>query len=570
VPTAPRDRPAPPSPVADLLRDTDQRVVQMRVDRSSYWETWRDLAHFIMPNRARFLAMPNQGNRGTPKNRRIVDRTGTIAMGNLASFLMAGITSPARAWFQLGTNTPASSDSDAVRLWCAEVTKRMLTVLAAGNFYNAIGQVYEEIAAFGTGAMICMPDYEDVVRFYPLTAGEFMIGLDERLAVDTLIREYVQTVGQLVKKFGLANCSATVQGLYASNQLTREVPVIHAMMPNRAIKRGALGWQGMPWISVYYEYGQIAQGALRVEGFHVAPFIAPRWSVVSNDAYGKGVGEDMLPDVRSLQKAQLVYAEAMDKIVQPPLMGDASMEQRITSLLPGALNFVPGLGQMPNGGGIRPIYAVPANITVMAERIKAFQDMIKSTAKNDLIQAISQMEGVQPRNELEIQARQQEQMLMLGPMLERFHNEGLSPIIRVVFAYMERAGLIPPKPPEMKGQALEPSYVSIMAQAQKAVGLTAIEQTFKFAAGLVAVDPTAMDTFDSDEALREYGIMTGMPAAIIRSKDQVTAIQTERAKSAQQQQQLANMGQLAQGAQVLSQTDVGGGQNALQAIAGGQ
>ena len=563
------DRPAVPQPVADLLRDIDQRVVQLRLDRHSYWETWRDLSHYIMPNLGRYLALPNQGNRGIPKNRRIIDRTGTTAMGNLSSFLMAGITSPARAWFQLGINNTALNDADAVRLWCAEVTRRMLTVLASGNFYNAIGQVYLELGTFGTGAMIAMPDFEDVVRFFPLTAGEFMLGLDERLDVNTLIREYVQNAGQLVKKFGLANCSTTVQSLYESNQLNREVQVIHAIMPNRSIRRGALGWQGMPWLSVYYEWGRTAQGALRIEGFPEKPFIAPRWLVVSNDAYGHGPGEEALPDIKSLQRAQLKLAEGIDKVVQPPTQADASMEQRLTSLLPGALNFIPGLGSMANGGAIRPIYTVPPNLAVLQERIKEFQESIKGTLKNDLIQAISQMEGVQPRNELEIQARQQEQMLMLGPMLERFHNEGLSPVIRTVFSIMDRAGLIPPKPPEMRGQALEPSYVSIMAQAQKAVGLTAIEQTLKFAGGLFGVDPTAMDTFDIDEALREYGIMTGMPASIIRSKDQVAAIQQQRSKQQQDAATAQNAMAVAQGAKVLGDTDVGGGQNALQAIAGG-
>ncbi len=563
------DRPAVPQPVADLLRDTDQRLVQLRLDRHSYWETWRDLSHYIMPNLGRYLALPNEGNRGTPKNRRIIDRTGTIAMGRLSSFLMAGITSPARAWFQLGTNNTTVNDADPVRLWCAEVTRRMLTVLASGNFYNAIGQVYRELGTYGTGAMIAIPDFEDVVRFFPLTAGEFLLGIDERLEVNVLIREYLQNAGQLVRKFGLGACSGTVQSLYLSNQLNREVPVVHAIMPNRAIKRGAFGWQGMPWLSVYYEYGQAAQGALRIEGFPEKPFIAPRWLVVSNDAYGHGPGEDALPDIKSLQKAQLKLAELVDKQANPPLVADAAMEQRITTLLPGGLNFVPGMGQMQNGGGIRPIYQVPPNIQSLQERVKEFQDSIKSTMFNDLIQAISQMEGVQPRNELEIQARQQEQMLMLGPMLERFHNEGLSPVIRTVFSIMDRAGLIPPKPPQMRGMPLEPSYVSIMAQAQKAVGLTAIEQTFKFAAGLVAVQPDAMDTYDTDEALREYGIMTGMPAPIIRSKEQVAAIQASRAKQQQDQQTMQNGLAVAQGAKVLGDTQVGGGVNALQAIAGG-
>ena len=452
-------------------------------------------------------------------------------------------------------------------MWCSDVEGRIMHVLAAGNFYNAVGQVYEDLSTFGTGAMIAMPDFEDVVRFFPLTAGEYLLDQDDRLSVDTLMREYIQSVGQLKDRFGLENCSITVQGLYESNQLAREVPVVHAIMPNRWQRRGAAGWQSHPWVSVYYEYGRSSEGALKIEGFAHKPFIAARWSVVSNDVYGKGPGEDALPDVKSLQLAQFRLTEATDKIVRPPLVADQQMEQRITSLLPAGLNFVPGMGQMPRPP-IMPIYQVPPNLTPMSERIKEFKDTIERTFKTDLIQAITNMEGVQPRNELEIQARQQEQMLMLGPMLERFHNEGLSPIIEITYAYMDAAGLIPKPPAAIRGREVTPQYISIMAQAQKAVGLTGIEQLFRFAGGLAGVYSTIMDTLDPDAAVRDYSDMLGTPPDVIRSKDTVQQMQTKRANDQQAAASAQQAQQLAQGAQTLSQTDVGGGQNALQAISG--
>lgn len=561
-------RPEPDQPTQDLLRACNQRLVELRNTRTSYWETWRDLSHYIAPNRGRYLATPNQGNRGIPKNRAIVDRTGTVAMENLASFLMSGITSPAREWFRLGVQSKRTDQDDSVRMWCSDVEQRIMLVLALSNFYNSIAQIYEDISTFGTGAMIAMPDFEDVVRFYPLTAGEYMLDQDDRLSVDTIIREYIQSAGQLVRRFGRENCSPTVQQLYDNDQLSSEVPIVHVIQPNRWRRRGATGWQGHPWVSAYYEYGQTAQGALRIEGFRRQPFIAARWTVVSNDVYGKGPGEDALPDVKSLQIAQRRYAEAVDKIVRPPMMADASMEQKLTSLLPGGMNFISGLGTSARAG-ISPIYTVPAQIQSLHERIGGFQSQIKSTFRNDLIQAITNMEGVQPRNDLEIQARQQEQMLMLGPMLERFHNEALSPIIEIVYDYMDAARLIPSPPKAIQGKQVTPQYISILAQAQKSVGLTSIEQLFRFVGGLIGVDPTAMDSLDPDSAIRDYANMLGSPPDVIRGKDDVAAMRKQRAAQAEQQQAGPNAMAMAQGAQTLSNTKVGQGDTALDAIMGG-
>lgn len=62
--------------------------------------------------------------------------------------------------------------------------------------------------------------------------------------------------------------------------------------------------------------------------------------------------------------------------------------------------------------------------------------------------------------------------------------------------------------------------------------------------------------------------MHGAPAKILRSGEQIA---TERAAAAQQQrmQEIAQLGLAGvKGAELLSKTNVGGGQNALQMIAG--
>jgi hypothetical protein len=47
---------------------------------------------------------------------------------------------------------------------------------------------------------------------------------------------------------------------------------------------------------------------LEVRGFREKPFVAPRWNVESNDAYGRSPGMDALGDVIQIQVEEKGYA----------------------------------------------------------------------------------------------------------------------------------------------------------------------------------------------------------------------------------------------------------------------
>ena len=162
-----------------------------------------------------------------------------------------------------------------------------------------------------------------------------------------------------------------------------------------------------------------------------------------------------------------------------------------------------------------------------------------------------------------------ESLVMLGPVLERIDNEVLKPIVETVFAIASRAGILPPAPPEVQGQMMNIEFVSMLAQAQKATASAGIERLFQLVGGLAGVDPQVMDNIDFDEAVDEYSNLLNNSPKIIRSPEALAQIRKQRADAQAQQQQAAIAQQLSQGAKNLSQTDVGGGQNALQSMLGG-
>jgi hypothetical protein len=168
----------------------------------------------------------------------------------------------------------------------------------------------------------------------------------------------------------------------------------------------------------------------------------------------------------------------------------------------------------------------------------------------------------------EIDERREEKMLMLGPVLERLHDELLQPLVTRVFNIMARNGLIPPPPKGVDNNGLQVEFISILAQAQKAVATAGIERMWQFGAQIGAIKPEALDRLDADGTMDAYADMTGAPASVLVDRQKAEKARQARAQAQQQQAALAGVQQLANTAKTASQIDVGGGQNAVAAMLG--
>ena len=165
----------------------------------------------------------------------------------------------------------------------------------------------------------------------------------------------------------------------------------------------------------------------------------------------------------------------------------------------------------------------------------------------------------------EIDERHEEKLLALGPVLEQLNQDVLDPLIDITFNIMYRQGLIPEPPEEIAGTQLKVEYISILAQAQKMVGLAGIERFAGFVGQVATYDPQVLDKVDRDQMIDEYGDITGVPPRIIVPDDKVAAIREGRAAVAKQQEQMAALASGAKTAKDLSGANLDNN-NALTAL----
>jgi hypothetical protein len=552
--------------VQKLRQHLDSRIIGLRQNRYSWWVAWRDVADYLLPRRYLWLSTPNELSRGAPINQHIIDPTGTKASQVCAAGMMSGITSPGRPWFKLTIPDMDIADTSPVKLWLDEVCKRMQRVLAGSNYYSAKATQYHDLVVFGTAPMLINEDAEDVIRCVNPCAGEYYIANSPRLTIDTLYREFTQSVAQLVAEFGEDNVSDDVARMFNQGGagLGREIKVFHAIEPNDSRVGGKVLPSRFPWREVYWQGGSRQDKVLRLRPYHEQPFSCPRWDLSGNDAYGRSPGMDALGCVKQLQLEQRRKAQAIDKVVNPPLKAHVSMKNQPAIMMPGGVTYVTDMSAA--NSGIAPVYEVKPQLQEMLEDIQDVRELIGKMFFTDLWQMLAN--ETKDMTAFEVAQRKEEKLIVLGPVIERNENEGLDPDLDRIFAIMNRRGMIPPAPPEIHGFPLQVQYVSMLAQAQRAASTGAMEQVVAFVGRLLAADPSAIDNIDIDESIDEYADMMGVSPKIIRATKAVMQIRAARQQAQQQQQAMQQTMAGVQGAQTLSQTPVGQGGTALDAMLG--
>ena len=528
-----------------------RRLKDLKHEANSWLDHWRDIAEHMLPQKGRYLSGDDtsENNDGKKKHQKIINGSANDALRIIAAGMQGGLTSPSRPWFVLSLADEELREYAPVREWLHTVRQILLHIFSRSNFYSSVHGMYKELAAFGTSAMFIEEDFQSVIRCRPMTIGEYFVALDHTYRPSVLYRQYAMTASQLVEKYGEKAVSEAVLTAFKHGSKETKFNIVHACEPRSGMNPKRKDAPGMAYRSMYFELNCDPDRVLKDAGYKMRPFVAPRWDVTGVDAYGSCPGMDSRGDVKMLQKMEADKLKALAKMVDPPMNAPSSMKGKGGTIVAGGVNYV-DVGQGMQG--FVPAYQVNPNLQNMAFEIDRVEQRIRRYFFNDLFLAILNNEHTMTATE--VAKRHEEKMLMLGPVLERLQHELLDPVIDRVFTIAQDLDVLPPPPKELQGMDIKVEYISLLAQAQKMIGTTAIEQTAAFVGNLAAVNPEVLDKFDMDEAVDQYADMVGVPPRIIRSDDKVAEIRAAKAERAQAAEMMQNAGALAQGAKVMSDT----------------
>jgi hypothetical protein len=498
-------------------------------ERSDWESKYRDISDYLLPGRGIYQTYNNPRRRDLT-SRRTVNPMAEDALYVLTSGMHGALTSPSKPWFKLEWEDDSLNEIEALKSWLELCDHLLNKSLHNSNFYSIINSFYIEYSGFGTGCVFVGDgnEYSDF-QFELLTAGEycFSVGIDGH--PDSFFRTILMSPKQICDKFG-DNAPDAIKDKVSNRDtdtFTPDLTVLEYICKKKYMDK--------PYVQVYYlkeysgkDYDTIdTKKPLAISGFYEFPYMIARWNTIGSDVYGIGPGFRVLSDIKRLQEMEKAFLLATHKTVNPPLNVPARLKGKVNSL-PGAYNY----SLNPNDK-VTELYQVRFDFQGISMAIERVEQRIMKAFFNDVFFASSRDPNKTPYKAMEVQVREQEKMLRLGPVVERLQYEFLQPMIERCFNILLRNGKFPELSPDLQEMVGDYNIVLVspLATAQRQVALQGINSFLTFIGQAAQIDQTILDNIDVDYASREYADITGVDIGILRPKDKVEQLRKERAQA---------------------------------------
>lgn len=500
------------------------RWAELKSERSRHETMWEDIARLMRPQRGGF-SMDNPASRELEKP---LSSAPIHAHSNFAAGLYGTLTNPANRWFGFRTEDDEVNNWHPMRLWLDAVGKRVLASFlpATSSFYTATTQVFSDLAAFGNGAQYdeTLPA-EKKIMDVTLSLAEVCFDIDAFGRVTEVVRKFQLKPAPALRMFGDKALPAKIMTL-AEKGDQGLITFYQHVHRNDGYQPGKLGARGKPWISRYA--CEVEHSLVRESGYSEMPFFAPRWEVDSGQVYGVGPGYVALASARSHQLMDEAVLRAAQRAADPTILAPDRQDFPLNGRIrPGAVVY--GAVDPQGRALVRPL-DVTGSINLTQQDRQAKLEEVRDAFHYTLLQ----LAGRTGMTATEVMAITEERQRLWAPHQGRVQEEFLQPKIARRFSLLWRAGQLPPPPEGLpEGLALNISYESAAAAAQKSVEGNAALRVLQDILPLVQVKPRLADRIDEDGLLETLVEARGAPARMIRSREDADAMQQAR----QQQEQ---------------------------------
>ena len=538
------------------------RFGEKKLDRANSESVWQEIRDYMLPNRPSFTSKETSGKKTMEK---IFDGTAIDSINVCKAGINGMLTNAALPWHSIEMVDRVLNKESSVQDAIMEVNEVMSSEYHTSNFYTNIDGVYEEVIGFGESGLFIGEGKKTALNFQTIPLKQIYTDEDSEGNVDTVYRYYTMTARQARQEWPNETLSPQMMKALENKgkQKDTEFNIIHLIRPRSDREIDTKGnfkqnKENKPVLSAYIveeEKFVIDEG-----GYDEMPYAVPRLFLMSGDGYGRGMGWNALPDTKMLNTMERTGIRAWQKATDPPLvLPDEGMSLPVKTG-PGGVTYNSNWDKQ--GADAKPLYG-----TGQFQMMPNFEQ--KCEQKRDQIREFffykqfrTQQEG-QPRTAQEIIQISSENLKILGPLLNRFMEELLKPIIIRSFWILYRLGKFPKLSAVMEQKQAPVEfkivYLSPIAKAQRLYESQELQNAFTMLMPMAQIKADIVDRVSSDkyyDAMIELYPALGKVSA---TKSQVTAIREGRAAAQAEAKQTQDAGNVLQGAQMASETDPNAG-----------
>lgn len=511
-----------------------QRHGQMKLQRSMHEAHWRECYKFGAPERQQNFDGGDIGSTRETERADLFDSTAAESVQLLVASIMSGVTPSNALWFKaVPDGVDDITEVTEGERWLEEVCQFMWRNIHAANFDSEAPETVTDVTVAGWGVLFVDIDREagGGYVFESWAIGDCFLGSSRADGmVDTIYREHMMTCEAMINEYGEKNCHHSILEAAKRNPEER-FRVLHVIKPRKVKGAGQLN-KDMPFASYHIDLNN--KHMMKESGFHEFPCACPRMRRIPNSVYGKGQMAVALPDARSANHLMRKTLESADLAVAGMWIAedDGVLNPHTVRIGPKKIivaNSVDSMKRLDDG----------SNFQVSELILDRLQGGIRKKLMADQLPPI----GTQQMTATEINTRVAIIRQMLGPLYGRFQSEYLLPLLDRCFGLALRSGVLGNPPRELQGRNLSFKFMSPMARSQQMEEVVATEQYIASIANAAQIDNTILDNINFDAAAQIMATGRGVPAAILRSAEEIQdlrkARQEAQEKQAEMQQQQA-------------------------------
>lgn len=517
-----------------------KRHERLKSERSIWDSHWQEIAERIWPDRAQFTSKDRTP--GEKRTERMFDATAALALTRFAAAMESMLTPRTAKWHRLRVPDEDLNAHPAIQRYLDEVTNILFRVRysARANYASQMHESYMSLGSFGTGGVMIEDMLGTGIRYKSCDLAGLYFCESRHGVIDTVHRSFKYTARQAIQHFEEDRLPEKIRAA-ADKHPDQTFEFIHCVRPNEERQGGDTTFRGMPFASYYVCLE--TRDVVEEGGYRTIPYALGRYITTPGEIYGRSPAMLVLPDIKMLNEMKKTIIRQAHLAVSPPLLLQEDGALQAFDLRPNALNFggVDERGQQL----VHPL-RVEGRLDIGMDMIEAQQRVINDAFLVTLFQILIDAPQM---TATEAMLRAQEKGALLAPTMGRQQSEMLGPQIEREIDILAAAGMLPEMPRELieMGGEIEIEYVSPLNRAQRAEDGVAILRTFEAVSALAQVDPSVMMAFNLPMAARELAQINGVPAKILRTEEEVEAMEDEVG-------QQAEMAQLLQAAPIAAQT----------------
>jgi hypothetical protein len=512
-----------------LAGTVDERVTQalsrfaeLKTARSYVEDGWREAEEFTGPYLQGRLRKDNYALR----QRDLVDGHGRAAKARLTAQLHNHMVNPGSPW---AVPLPVKKDMGADgKQWLASVGQEMHSYFLSSysQFTTALAEYTEELVEKGT-SVIWLGMKPGIGPFFQaISLWECYIDENDEGRIDTLYREFEMSVVRAAAKWPQNEFLRDKAKLSP----TSKVKILHAVEPRNVAAVDNPGPTERQWRDLLILSD--AQQLLEDENGHERfPYAVGRFFKRACDVYGYGPTQIALPDIKLANIVMEALMRATEQAADPAVLLPAGLLLRRIDRRPGAHNYYdmskalltrgdPVQRMLPQGdtqvGG--------AFLSLIHDKIDRAFYIDWMTLPDNIAETAT---AVNDRRDLRQQG--------LSHMVTRQEIEALDPIANHAFYGMTKEAWFEPEPVDMADETIYFAYRSPLQLAMQRADVDAVNRTVALMQVLEPLKPGLIKRVNTEKMLRYSAERFGLPADMIASEAEATAMdQEEEAAQANQ------------------------------------